>query len=284
MNWIEPTKNRYSRIETRRAGVDQMNGNAVMYDKGKILALGGAANYYYGASGTRSAYIIDANDGDNVSVSRTGFLVKGRTYCTSVVLPSGEVVVIGGRDNAIIFADGPQSILEAEIWSPKTGRFTLLNKMRVPRNYHSVAILMRDGRVFVGGGGLCPKCTEDGTNHPDAEIFTPPYLLDGNGRQKKRPKVAGISWRRPQLGSRITVAVDTPGWHTFSVVRKSAVTHSVNNDMRRIPLDARKVGFGGIARWSLEIPSNPNVMLNGGYWLFAINSEGVPSIGQNIWF
>ena len=36
-----------------------------------------------------------------------------------------------------------------------------------PRNYHSVALLLPDGRVFSGGGGLCGPCA---TNHPDAQI------------------------------------------------------------------------------------------------------------------
>eukprot|EP00542_Grammatophora_oceanica_P000419 CAMPEP_0194060170 /NCGR_PEP_ID=MMETSP0009_2-20130614/71100_1 /TAXON_ID=210454 /ORGANISM="Grammatophora oceanica, Strain CCMP 410" /LENGTH=44 /DNA_ID= /DNA_START= /DNA_END= /DNA_ORIENTATION= len=44
--------------------------------------------------------------------------------------------------------------------------------MTVPRTYHSVAVLMRDGRVWAAGGGLCANFCTGGpeSNHPDAEI------------------------------------------------------------------------------------------------------------------
>ena len=47
-----------------------------------------------------------------------------------------------------------------------------------PRNYHSVAVLLPDGTVFSGGGGLCGSCA---TNHPDGQIFYPPYLFNADG-------------------------------------------------------------------------------------------------------
>ncbi len=47
-----------------------------------------------------------------------------------------------------------------------------------PRNYHSVAVLLPDGTVFSGGGGLCGSCA---TNHPDGQIFCPPYLFNADG-------------------------------------------------------------------------------------------------------
>lgn len=42
---------------------DAMNGNAVMYDIGKIFTLGGAPKYN-GDSGTNHAYVIDVSGGD----------------------------------------------------------------------------------------------------------------------------------------------------------------------------------------------------------------------------
>ena len=70
-----------------------------------------------------------------------------------------------------------------EIWNPATGKWTTLAPMAIPRTYHSVALLLPDARVFVGGGGLCGDCT---TNHLDGEIFTPPYLLNRR-RQRAHP-------------------------------------------------------------------------------------------------
>lgn len=92
MNWIEPKRNRSTRLPAR-GGVDQINGNAVMYDIGKILIVGGAWNYYYKADGVRDAWVItlDEGSGDRVQVKRSrGSLHTGRTMCNSVVLPSGK--------------------------------------------------------------------------------------------------------------------------------------------------------------------------------------------------
>ncbi|MGT2489831.1 Kelch repeat-containing protein [Cupriavidus basilensis] len=69
-------------------------------------------------------------------------------------------------------------MLTPELWDPATEKFQKLAAMATPRTYHSVALLLRDGRVLSGGGGLCGGCT---TNHPNVEILTPPYLLNADG-------------------------------------------------------------------------------------------------------
>lgn len=86
----------------------------------------------------------------------------------------------------------------AEIWDPKTEQWRLLNTpAAVARTYHSTAVLVPDGRVFVGGGGLCFTCPPDGTgkiceclnNHLDAEMFSPPYLFNSDGTLADRPTI-----------------------------------------------------------------------------------------------
>jgi galactose oxidase len=149
MNWITTLNSGSLEVSILRGDdSDAMNGNAVMYDVGKILTLGGAPNYGTGVASAR-AYVIDLN-GPAVSVQRTGSMNFARSICNSVVLPNGEVVVVGGQSSVVLFSDN-NAVLEAEIWNPWTGRFTALSKMRIPRTYHSVALLMKDGRVWVAG-------------------------------------------------------------------------------------------------------------------------------------
>ena len=145
--------------------------------------------------------------------------------------------------------------------------------MQVPRNYHSVALLLKDGRVMAAGGGLC-RCDAD---HPDVEVLTPPYLLNGNGSPATRPVIRS-SPATTGAGRTFQVEMNTSGSHTFALVRLSSITHSVNNDMRRIPLSASRSGN----TFTLSVPSNPSVALAGAYYLFAMNSAGVPSIGADI--
>ena len=273
MHWIDTVGEGEIRPSVNRGNDNHsMNGNAIMYDIGKILTVGGAPNYD-DSDASSNAHIIDINGGiGHVTVKKVANMANRRAFHNSVVLPSGEVVVIGGQNHAIIFTD-QTSVFAAEIWNPKTEKFTTLAEMKTPRNYHSVALLMKDGRIFVSGSGLCGKCT---TNHLDAEIFTPPYLLKVDGTPAVRPVITeSPSSARP--GDDINVSVDKNGQHSFALVRLSSATHAVNNDERRIPLKAVKLSAG---KFKLTIPANPAVVLPGNYFLFALNKNGVPSVAK----
>lgn len=270
MHWITTSGNGSVKKSVTRGNKDAMNGNAVMYDVGKILALGGAENYDSGP-GSNRAYIIDIN-GNEAKVTRTGNMRHPRTLGNSAVLPNGEVVTIGGASEAILFSD-KGAVLTPEIWSPKSGSWTSLADMQVPRTYHSTVLLLKDGRVMAAGGGLC-RCSAD---HQDVEVLTPPYLYAANGNLAKRPVIRS-SPSITRAGQSFQVTMDTSGSHTFALVRLSSVTHSVNNDCRRIPLTAKRSG----SVFTLSVPSNKRIALAGNYYLFAMNSNGVPSVGKDL--
>lgn len=68
--------------------------------------------------------------------------------------------------------------------------------------------------------------------------------------------------------------------HTFALVRLSAVTHNVNTDLRRIPLNV--LSQRGEAQFRLRIPGNPAVVPPGNYFLFAMDRTGVPSVATTL--
>ncbi len=249
---------------------DAMNGNAVMYDVGKILTLGGSPAYQ-DSDATARAYAIDINNG--VKVTRTGDMAARRAFLNSVVLPDGQVLALGGQAYAKPFSDATAA-MAPEVWNPATGKFTALAPMTAPRTYHSVGLLLPDARVFVGGGGLCGTCT---TNHPDGQIFTPPYLLNADGTARPRPSITTAPTAAVR-GSTIQVTTSGPT-PAFSLIRMSTVTHSINTDQRRIPLTPTGV-TGNTA--SLTISSDPGVVVPGHYLLFAMDANGVPSVAQTI--
>ena len=47
------------------------------------------------------------------------------------------------------------SIYNVEMWDPKTLKFTIMAGASIPRNYHSISLLLPDARIFNGGAGLC---------------------------------------------------------------------------------------------------------------------------------
>ena len=271
MNWFNTSGSGSSLFAGFRGDDDHsMNGNAVMYDVGKILKVGGAPDYKNSFATTR-AYVIDVNNG--VTVTKVASMAYARSFANSVVLPNGEVLVFGGQSYALNF-DDVQSVLAPELWNPVTKTFTTLTSMHIPRNYHSVALLMPDGRVFVGGSGLCGACE---TNHPDAQVFTPPYLLNADGSAAVRPTITHAP-TSAGYGTAITVNTDSPITR-FALVRLSSATHSVNNDQRRIPLSFDNAGTNA---YSLSIPSDRGVAIPGYYMLFGMNNVGVPSVAKII--
>jgi galactose oxidase len=176
-----------------------------------------------------------------------------------------------------VFSD-TRAVYMAELWDPQTETFTRLSAMQTPRNYHSTALLLLDGRVFVGGGGLCGDDQTTCNNHPNAEILTPPYLLNADGTPAVRPVItAAPAMAAP--GTVITVKTDTPV-ATFALIRMSAVTHSVNNDQRRVPLTI--TGGDPTAGYVLPLPTDTGTLLPGNYMLFALNSTGRPSVATVI--
>lgn len=271
MNWFGTASTGSNRPAGNR-GDDAyaMNGNAAMFDIGRILKVGGAPAYQ-DANASTSAYVIDINNG--VSVTRVANMAYARAFHSSVVLPNGQVVVVGGQTYPVPFTD-TTAILQAELFTPATGTFQTMAAMNVPRTYHSVAILLPSGKVFVGGGGLCGGCT---VNHPDAQIFTPPYLLNANGSARVQPAItsapATVTW-----GGTADVTTSVPVT-AFALLRLSSVTHTVNNDQRRVPLTFSSVGTN---TYRLNIPSSRGVVLPGYYMLFALNAAGTPSLARMV--
>ena len=250
---------------------DAMNGDAVMYDIGKILTTGGSPAYGNSTASGR-AYTIDINGG-GATVTGTGPMAYRRAFHNSVVLPDGKVVVTGGQSYAVPYSDAG-SIMPAEMWNPATNSFTTLAAMTVPRNYHSVSALMPDGRIFTGGGGLCGNCD---TNHPDGQIFTPPYLFNADGSLAARPAIVSAAGS-VNAGQLLAVSTDR-AVSSFSLMRIGTVTHNINTDQRRVPL---QIASSGTNSYSLAVPADRGVVVPGYYMLFAMDANGVPSIARTV--
>ncbi len=270
MNWIDTDGNGRVTAAIRR-GDDEfsINGSAVMYDVGRILKVGGAAGYD-GITSNSNSYVIEL--GADVTVRKVQSMAYRRAFHNSVVLPNGQVIVIGGATVAVGFSDN-NAVLAPELFDPVTETFVALPPMNVPRNYHSIALLLPDGRVLSAGGGLCGNnCA---ANHADLQVLSPPYLFNLDGSAATRPV---IQTAPSQANHGTAMAITTNGPVAgFALVRSSSTTHALNNDQRRLPLSFRANGTNS---YNVDVPSNPGWALPGMYMLFALDGNGVPSVAR----
>ena len=160
----------------------------------------------------------------------------------------------------------------AEIWNPATGAWTIGASGTRARLYHSVALLLPDGSVLVGGGGAAPDAP---VNNLHSEIYYPPYLYDAPGHFASRPSISSAP-DTLTAGQTFTVGADTADIQRVTLVKTGAVTHSFNMDQRFVELAF--TGSGGVL--SVHAPSRATDTPPGYYLLFVINGAGTPSNGR----
>ncbi len=279
MNWLTATGTgslTYSGVNVPGAHYPK-EGSFAMYDEGRILVAGGSASTTPNASdsstgtSTNLAFTIDIRTGTPV-VASVPSMTYTRQFANSVILPTGEVLVIGGNTSGLKFND-TGSVLIPELWNPTTRQWRQLAPMSVPRNYHSLALLLPDGRVWSGGGGLAGNSAD----HRDGQLFTPPMLYNADGSLATRPV---ITQAPSYIGVGTTFAVQaTPGITKFSFIKMSSQTHSVNTDLRYLSLPSTETSPGV---YVVQGHANLSVMTPGYWMLFGVTASGAYSVAKVI--
>jgi FtsP/CotA-like multicopper oxidase with cupredoxin domain/sugar lactone lactonase YvrE len=223
----------------------------------KIMVMGG------GSPSINSVHIIDTDAASPAYVAAPAML-RNRIHVNSVILPDRTVVATGGSGVA---EDALTASTEAEIYDPATNTWTTGARARVPRLYHSVALLLPDARVLTASSN--PSRRNDEMR---IEIYHPPYLFRG-----PRPCIERAP-ERVTLGASFTLhvpnAIDIK-W--ISLVRPMATTHSYDSEQRLVDIPFRR---SGVCKLNAQMPGNTNLVPPGYYMLFVVNKRGVPSIAR----
>jgi large repetitive protein len=279
MHWVSPDgSGAMSNTGTTVPGSHYpKEGSWVMFEEGRILVAGGGANTTANASddttgtSTTQAYIVDVR-GSTPVITPTDSMTFPRQFANATVLPNGEVIVFGGNTSGLKFND-TGSVLTPEIWNPTTREWRNAADASVPRNYHSLALLLPDGRVMSGGSGLGGNSAD----HRDAQLYTPPTLFNPDGTLAERPAI-NVAPAAIGIGTRFTVS-GTPGIRKFSFIKMSAITHSVNTDLRLLWLPSTETSSGN---YEITAHSSINVMTPGYWMLFGLNDSGAYSVAKII--
>jgi hypothetical protein len=249
------------------ANVERSYGSAVMYEPGKILLMGGNVT-----TPLSSAETIDLNQAAPAWHSTTS-MNHARRQMNATILPDGRVLATGGT-SAAGFNNAAGAILEGEIWNPSNATWTTIAPMKIPRLYHSTAVLLPDARILSAGGGE----GGGGVTELNAEIYSPPYLFNPDGSTAARPTIASAP---AQVGYNVAFDVQTPDSANVSsvtLVRLPATTHGVNMNQRflRLPFT------GGAGSVTAQSPLKATLAPPGHYMLFLLNAQGVPSVAKMI--
>lgn len=277
MNWYNTTGNgSVTPAGTRGNDNDAMNGNAVLYDAvlGYVLAVGGSPDYN-DSPATANAHVLTIGaPGQPVQVQQIQSMHYPRAFANSVILPSGQVFIVGGQSYADPFTD-TTPVMTPELFDPITRTFSLLAPIAAIRNYHSTALLLPDASVLIGGGGLCGNCS---TNKFDAQIYYPPYFYNSAGTgPSTRPVINTISGSTFAPGAKIIMTVSMPVTR-FAMLRYGSSTHALDTDQRRVPLNATLISG---TTYSVTLPTSTGILIPGAWMMFAV-ADGVPSVSRTL--
>ena len=191
-----------------------------------------------------------------------------RVNVNVVALPDGTAFISGGRPKT----GTPPTGGACWIYNPSDMSWREVDEVANSRTYHSVALLLADGRVVTAGN----ECPNDRT----IEVFSPPYLFASDGSLAPRPSITSS----PSLVHHgHDFQIETPDPASIDkvvLVRPMAVTHQTDTQQRVVQLQFTTTGPDQL---SATAPNgwHPHALApRGWYMLFIVDQAGVPSVGE----
>jgi hypothetical protein len=206
--------------------------------------------------------------------SRTLAGAPVRIHANAVLLPTGDVFVCGG-----VTATGDDSdtkaVMRAELYRPTTNGWFTLEPATVVRNYHSVAQLMPDGRVWTAGSNLNGMQSFPAPNVDNRELrielYEPKYF------GQSRPEITDVP-TTITCGEQFTLETPQAGSiRRVALIRTGSVTHGFNSDQRYV---ACRFERSSPSRLEVSAPPTSAIAPPGYYLLFLVNQSRVPSEGR----
>jgi len=232
------------------------------YRNGAVLIAGGAL-------GTTHAQAIDTYDVTADQWRPTINTGIKRHDASTVVLPDGRVLIVNGHS-----ADA--DVRRAEYVDPTAGFAYSLgtSDSGEVRGYHSVALLLPDGRVLVGGGR--DITTASSSEKPTFRYYYPHYMFTARPRITSAPATLGY-------GGIGIVSVSGAAPAEAVLVSLGTMTHEFDSGQRSIQLALRSVTpVAGNYIATIGGPTSAQIVPPGYYMLFILDGRRIPSAAKII--
>jgi len=252
----------------------------------------------------------EPQDGSTPTYQADDPMFDGRTMGQFIILPTGKLLVVNGGANGTAgysqatlttpkFEDMPwgESLASGPVFTPaiydpaapKGSRWSNkgLSASKIPRLYHSSAILLPDASVMIAGSN--PNIDVNTTiifpTTYQAEIFYPPYFS-----AKTRPAPTGMPKTLSYGGNPFDVTIPASSYSGSAndaadsaqvvLIRGGFTTHAMNMGQRHLQLNNTYTvnKDGSISLHVAQLPPNPNLFQPGPAFMF-VNVHDVPSNG-----
>ncbi|CAN4122942.1 unnamed protein product [Withania somnifera] len=213
-----------------------------------------------------------------------------RTMGDMVILPNGNVLIINGATSGTAgweIARNP--VLSPLIYRPDNlpgSRFEVQNSNAIPRMYHSTAVLLRDGRVLVGGSNPNEFYNFTGVLFPtelSLEAFSPSYL-DSKSANLRPHIISPISRHRFNYGQRVNVRFSISALLNRNLIKVTMVapgfnTHSNTMNQRMLVLSNGVVKVVGKSMYQVNcvFPRSGKISTTLHYYLLFVVHRDIPS-------
>ncbi|KAK9236384.1 glyoxal oxidase N-terminus-domain-containing protein [Lipomyces kononenkoae] len=264
----------------------------------EIMICGGGA-YQDITSPTEASCGRIRPEDDNPKWEMEGMPIS-RGMVEGTLLPDGTSIWMnGGHYGAQGFNLSTDPVYYPILYDPSVAsgsRFTTLTSSSIARLYHSVALLIPDGRVMVAGSNpvempiLEPSEYTPYVTEFRVEIFTPPYLM--GDKASRRPRDVTLSSTSLRNGESFLLTFINGQANTTDVkvvlYHGGFVTHSTHMGHRMIYLDY--AGFDSAPKpantkqtLTVSMPSAEygSVTPPAPYLLFVV-TDGIPSVGLTV--
>jgi len=246
---------------------DHSDHELVLMPEGNVIAVG----YKSFTSGVPGKFIEKYNPLTNSWSYGINFNPV-RSRAKTVLLPGKNILIMAGFKEV---ASDPTPVNQwgymkvTDIYNPYTDSWRRLASMNYYREYHSLPVLVPDGRVIMVGGEGAP-----GNEPPFSviEAFKPPYLFRG-----VRPEIVNFSQSIFQRGDKVSFdVIKTNSVTSVILMSTPSISHFMNcGNNRYVELSFTQSGN----TLSATIPSDSLKVLDG-YYQMSVMVDDIPSVSK----